>query len=89
MQHYDIPTVLRKNQEAAEKRSEHPKEKKWAKDDLIKLLNEDTEMLNDREAWKCRNCSKKFITSEFLLRHIVSKHNEDYKKVNASIMVAC
>ena len=47
----------------------------------MKLLDEDTEILNDRQAWKCRNCNKKFITSEFLLRHIVSKHNEDYRKV--------
>lgn len=81
VQQYDIPTVLKKNQQEAEKRSEHVKEKKWAKDELVKLLDEDTEILNDREAWKCRNCNKKFITSEFLLRHIVSKHNEDYRKL--------
>jgi hypothetical protein len=47
-QQYDIPTVLKKNQQEVEKRTEHAREKKSAKDEMIKLLDEDTEILNDR-----------------------------------------
>jgi hypothetical protein len=47
----------------------------------VKLLDEDIEIMGDKEAWKCRVCSKKFMGSEFLIKHINTKHPEDYKKV--------
>lgn len=87
-QQYDIPTILKKNQQEAEKRAEHPREKKQAKNEIIKLLDDDIEIVNDKEAWKCRNCLKKFMTSEFLLKHIFSKHLEDYKKVIILLILA-
>lgn len=36
----------------------------------------------ERQAWECVYCGKKFRTSEFLSKHIISKHPEAKEKVS-------
>ena len=53
--------------------------------EMLKIIceNDGVEMdkVMDRQAWECFFCKKRFRSSEFLSKHIISKHPEIKDKV--------
>ena len=82
----NVPTVFRKIQE----RAEDIIEKGSGARDYGALIRESIEKYflesetGPREVWKCLSCEKKFKTCDFLVKHVIAKHEDIKFKVTFS-----
>jgi hypothetical protein len=93
----EFPTIFKKMQNAAEilieKGIETPDWMGQLREEIEKsthkLISEqegiEVEKVAERTAWECVYCRKRFKTSEFLSKHVISKHPETKDKVSAPI----
>ena len=89
----EFPTIFKKMQNAAEtlieKGLQTPDHLGQLRDDIekstLKIIceNDGVEMdkIMERQAWECFYCKKRFRSSEFLSKHIITKHPEIKDKV--------
>ena len=91
----EFPTIFKKMQNAAENLIEKGLQipdhmgqlKEEIEQSVLKIICDQEGLTLDkareRQAWECVYCRKRFRTSEFLAKHIISKHSETKEKVSS------